>query len=521
MKRTIIEASEYPGLSKKTKLDFSSAAIDDDSDDESGYTASTPFNPIDTPSTSFSPASSKWPSDLKTIKCTFPGCEKTFNRPARLAAHERSHRNERPFKCTFPDCDKDYLEEKHLKQHIKSSHTNERKYVCEQSDCGKQFLTATRLRRHQLVHEGQERYKCRDFPPCDKSFRKHQTLQRHIRVEHEHRPAFPCNHKDSQSGEICMQGFDTSGSLRRHQERDHGEKRFWCEECATQTDSVGNPHRVGFPTIDLLQAHMKQSHVKCMFCGQQCNGKDQLEQHVETQHTTPQKSVEERKTVACPWQGCTKTFTRKSNLNVHIRSVHEGLRFVCGEFDLSKTEHLFGWTNAQGCGKGFPLKSSLENHVRYVHLKYERPEPASAGSQTREPRQQNGATMLEQLTGVGEKSRRTMPCQFEGCSMTFAYTGDLEAHVLIDHGQTVADSMATLASNPATPAFFEDAAPDMNEWGSGAVADPNGDFWFGADSNVEATGGFHDEWLRDEAEMRKLIGADELDDLIDPSLALL
>ncbi len=55
----------------------------------------------------------KFPSDLKTLACTWPGCPKTFNRPARLRDHLNSHTNSRPFKCPYPDCDKDYIEDKY------------------------------------------------------------------------------------------------------------------------------------------------------------------------------------------------------------------------------------------------------------------------------------------------------------------------------------------------------------------------------------------------------------------------
>ncbi|KAI3339001.1 transcription factor IIIA [Ustulina deusta] len=534
MKRAAIEAPEGPPLPKKARTDapavltethgFALETNGDLSDAESQCTEATSAFHADTPLTPFSPAR-RWPSDLKTIRCTYPGCNKTFNRPARLAAHLRSHNNERPFICPHPGCDKDYIEEKHLKQHIKGSHRAERDHVCAHDGCGKTFLTATRLRRHQLVHEGQERFRCRDFPPCNQSFRKHQTLQRHIRTEHQHRPAFQCSHKVDESASTCGQEFDTAGALRRHQERDHGENRFWCDECATQHDDTGNPRKVGFPTLSLLQAHMKNSHVNCMFCGETCNGRDDLERHLESDHanrTTVEelKSIEERKTVACPWPGCAKTFTRTSNLNAHIRSTHEGVRFVCGEFDLTKTEDLATWSNSQGCGQAFCLKFALENHVRYVHLMHKRPQPNHSAVPLSSQQHQANPTMLEQLTGVGEKSRRTLPCTFSGCYLKFTYSGELEAHVQKEHQIEQAllasvEEPSTTTSEPSTA--FQDVAQGMTEW----EADYGGEaFWVGADMqalNVDSTG-VDEEWLRDEAEMRRLIGPDELNGLIDPSL---
>ncbi|KAI1361558.1 transcription factor IIIA [Xylaria arbuscula] len=507
-------------LAGTEELDPEFEPNDDLSDTESHYTEATTALPADTPRTPLSPAR-KWPSDLKTIRCSYPDCGKTFNRPARLAAHLRSHKNERPFVCPYPDCDKNYIEEKHLKQHIKGSHTAERDHVCTHEGCGKKFMTATRLRRHQLVHEGQERFRCRDFPPCNQSFRKHQTLQRHIRTEHQHKPAFQCSQRIDELGSVCGQGFDTAGALRRHQERDHGENKFWCEECAAQTDEAGSPKSVGFPTLALLQAHMKTSHVKCLFCGESCNGREDLERHVELDHAN-RKTVEERKTITCTWPGCTKTFTRTSNMNVHIRSAHEGSRsFVCGEFDLSQVEDLATWSNTQGCGQAFSLKSALEKHVRYVHLLQDRPQPNYTGVSSLSQENSNDPSILEQLAGINEKQRRTLPCTFSGCHMKFTYSGELEAHIQKEHQieQALLDGLEEFGKNPDPSSTLQDVTQGMTEW----EAEYGGrDFWFGADMatpmfNADATG-VDEEWLRDEAEMRKLIGYDSLHGLIDPSL---
>ncbi|KAL7626613.1 hypothetical protein AAE478_003386 [Parahypoxylon ruwenzoriense] len=494
------------------------------SDEESQYegAASTiPATTNNTPLTPLSPAR-KFPSDLKTIRCTFPDCTKTFNRPARLAAHLRSHNKERPYKCSFPGCDKDYIEEKHLRQHIKGSHTGERDHVCTQPGCGKSFMTATRLRRHQAVHEGEERYRCRGFSPCEQSFRKHQTLQRHIRSEHLRLAPFSCDYKDGTSGVTCGAGFDNAGALRRHQEKEHGETRFWCDECnSRQDDEDGSQkERVGFTTMALLQAHVKQAHVNCMFCGMACNGRSDLEQHIESQHTTHQ-SLEERKNVTCTWPGCTKTFTKKSNLNVHIRSFHEGLRFVCGEVGLHSTEDLISWQQSDGCGESFSTKANLENHVRYVHLKYERPEQNQEASKSQ---QQPRSGLLEELTGVGDKSRRTLPCTIPGCNLKFTHNGELEAHLQSQHiiEQALLEELGKV-TDPALsqPSMAFDAVTQQGVASWEDENNGNGEFWIGANADVgiSRVEGFDEDWLRDEAEMRQLIEPNELEGLIDPALS--
>ncbi|KAK4455792.1 hypothetical protein QBC34DRAFT_387906 [Podospora aff. communis PSN243] len=366
--------------------------------------------------TATSTASRKFPSDLKTIKCTFPGCPKTFNRPARLAAHLRSHTNDRAFRCPYEGCGKDYLEEKHLAQHIKGSHTHEKKYTCEEPGCGKSFVTATRLRRHAAVHEGAERFRCRGYEGCDQSFRKHQTLQRHIRTTHLDMAAYVCSQKG------CSSGFDTAAALRRHVEREHGELKFWCDECG-KGDGEGEGQRVGFTTLLQLQTHMRKEHVGCMFCDVKCNGQADLERHIDLYHSGT--TVEDRKTVACTWEACGKTFTRVSNLNTHIKSAHEGVRFVCGQVDTFGVEDISDWNwMEEGCGQSFVSKLKLEEHVRFVHLAKPRP-PKLYTISTK------SSTEIEEMTGV--LSNRTIACTVADCPVRFARHADLNKHLERDH----------------------------------------------------------------------------------------
>ncbi|KAI1434350.1 hypothetical protein GGR50DRAFT_662738 [Xylaria sp. CBS 124048] len=428
---------------------------DDRSDVESRFTeVASPAGALNTPITPSSPARRQYPSDDKIIPCTYPGCNKSFNRPVRLAAHLRSHTGERPFECPFEDCDKSYIEEKHLRHHIVGSHTEERQHACTHPGCNKKFTTGSRLRRHQQTHEGVNNYTCREYPPCDKTFRKHQTLDRHIRTEHLGLPPYFCEHKGDASGPICGQGFDTAVGLRRHQEREHGETRYWCDECACQTDEHGQPIKLGFATLSLLNAHMKVNHLKCHFCGNSFNGKEQLERHVEMDHAkltaNANASVNERKVVACPRPGCTKKFTKVSNLNTHIRSAHDGVKFICGKHDLSGTADLVNWSNSMGCGQGFGLKLALENHVRYVHMQFPRPQAKNSAAraknsavrtvtasmqdlQLQQQAQGQGPSVIEQLAGVSEAAHRTMPCTVEGCRMKFTYSGELEQHIQNEH----------------------------------------------------------------------------------------
>lgn len=419
--------------------------LDDDDDNDNEYhpeqdevSEDDTMEAADTPNTPFSPVpGKKFPSEYKTIKCTYEGCTKSFNRPARLQAHLRSHANERPFICTYEGCDKAYIEEKHLKQHIKGSHTHERDYTCDWEGCNKSFLTATRLTRHRKAHEGHERFRCTSYPPCNQAFRKHQTLHRHIRSDHLNLSPFPCTYIDPITNELCKAGFDASGGLKKHMERTHGAATFLCEECTVpgKFHEDGTPVPLAFTTNAKLQTHIKKEHANCMFCDRKCSSQALLQKHIDTQHSGT--TLEERKNIACEYPGCPKTFTKRANLQVHVRTVHEGQRFICGTFDVSQNPDLAAWNGNDGCGKDFVSKVNLEDHIRTSHLGLPsllnaRGRRKAIDSQPRRSvRRAPEQTEIEELAGYD--SRRTINCVVQGCPHKFMRDYDFHEHMRIHH----------------------------------------------------------------------------------------
>ncbi|KAF4974238.1 hypothetical protein FZEAL_8838 [Fusarium zealandicum] len=499
-KRIAVETAAGTPLAKRTHLDGPDDSYLDDLEDDyttahSPNSANDPDSPqtINTAATTPRP---KFPSDLKTLACTWPGCLKTFNRPARLRDHLNSHTNSRPFKCPYGDCDKDYIEDKHLKQHIKAVHTLERKHICPREGCGKSFVTGTRLKRHQAVHEGEERFRCQD---CGQSFRKKETLNKHIRKDHQGLRAFPC------SEDSCKEAFDSKAALKRHRERDHGEAKFWCGECGLKKMPDGTEQRMGFTTEALLQAHVRQEHQNCMFCDFKSATRWELERHVEMYHSG--QTVEDRKTIPCPYAECIKRFTKKSNLNAHIRTAHEGFRFVCGEVDLGSAG-LQGWTNEQGCGDKFSTKVRLEDHIRFKHLGQERPKLSRYGSSQR-------VDLIDEISGAANQAERNIICAH--CNEAFIRYHDLDVHTEAYHGLLAqgagADPALFLSENQLDPdrVLFE-SFPGTPAW-SGVIQD---DDVFAAQMSY---GPPHDEWPEDEANILLLAREPERQDpLIDPAL---
>ncbi|KIW20129.1 hypothetical protein PV08_00704 [Exophiala spinifera] len=336
----------------------------------------------DTPGTS-PPASTTLPRcRQKNLQCPYEGCDKAFNRQARLQEHIRSHTNERPFKCPYSPCTKDFLRDSHLKHHIKSVHEDIRDYKCSWEGCDASFATGTRLRRHIQTHEAKEKFRCRGYEGCSQTFRKQETLDRHIKTDHLGIKPFPCQEADPVTGLACTKAYDTAEKLRAHQRARHDSTRFSCDECMRQNaETLANSADVdpdtlpvvSFATYGEFQAHLTIVHPPtCGLCPTSFTTNKELTRHLEIQHgILPESTSKPSQTFPCTHDGCDKQFTKRGNLNVHIRTVHENKRdFVCGQTEIALPEELADKDNIviHGCNRSFTSKATLEEHVRSAHL---------------------------------------------------------------------------------------------------------------------------------------------------------
>lgn len=306
-------------------------------------------------------------------------------------------------------------------------------------------MTGSRLRRHLTAHDGRDKYRCTEYPPCNETFRKHSTLQKHVVTVHLKQKPFPCEHVDAATGQKCPMAFETTGHLRAHESRLHTEKRFTCTECSQNTE-IGASCAIAFPTYALLQAHIRTAHPpQCPNCLITCSTSRELRRHLEVTHGDV--SVEERKIFPCTVPGCERSFTKKGNLTVHIRTVHEGeKRFACGETDLSTSKKVAGW-DGFGCGKRYGTKLALEEHIRTAHLGFPNAKAArrqrmgiangnEQNDNTNTNTNTNNPSTLATLTGAGyaEETGRHIACFIESCAHRFHRDYDLWVHMSGKHG---------------------------------------------------------------------------------------
>ena len=372
---------------------------------------------------------------LWNYACPYEGCSARYNRPCRLEMHIRTHNNERPFACEFEGCGKAFPRKEHLSRHVESTHAGIRKYKCDWEDCDRQFATAAHLRRHKKAHEKQEMFRCRDYPPCNESFRKKSTLDAHIKSKHLMVKAFACDRIDETTGLPCTMAYSRERSLNLHIARVHSGNKYFCNIC-TPAESVdfdegvmSPPNEpVGFPTYSALQAHVTEIHPPiCKACNKKFTTKGGLKAHIELAHEPPPGG---NPTFACPEPGCDRRFTRRGNLSVHVQSVHQKVkRFICGEFDLSKSNipQIQDWAGSSGCGQAFGAKCSLEQHVQTQHLGIKLTRKHIRETKKQEKRKAPSA--LSMLTGVGYGEDRQITCLAPGCDYRFFRDYELRLHL--------------------------------------------------------------------------------------------
>ncbi|XP_021183821.1 zinc finger protein 568 isoform X1 [Helicoverpa armigera] len=357
------------------------------------------------------------PQQKKLYYCSYEGCASYFDRPYRLAQHFLAHNNIRPFPCKAPNCNKAYTSKSHLDRHISSvhlPHENDVVYSCPQ--CLKSFANRQNLKRHMnTVHLVE--FIC-DI--CKLAFKKKNQLSAHM-YEHTGLKAFKCD--------LCSDTFISLYLKKRHM-RYH--KTYTCEECNVvfnhwskyqkhkKTEHVSSysstPRHLksfksliesnvtviqprfslwapGGAELRLMQSPSAEDDAEvfiCNVCKKTFKEKGHMVKHLKTHG---QKRI--TKTFPCPYDDCSRFYSRKSNLKQHILVKHMKILHEC-----------------MICHAQLSTKAKLNYHVQLHYREGGTPiaKPKTEKNKERKPRKDEGsfkfstALKLSGLNDVPEES---------------------------------------------------------------------------------------------------------------------
>ena len=251
----------------------------------------------------------------KSFEC--PECNMVFKRESSLAAHfDMIHapKINPDYQCPLCEFKVNHLGK--FKLHLRQKHPGQSEQMLQEAIKSRFFI-------------------CKY---CSLKFRRLNTLHEHVANVHEGCKPYSC---DICGAELLNLRYYKQ-HMAKHEKR---EPKYKCEVCGQE-----------FQTQIPFFRHIRENHPKyhkCNICGAQFKKKENLVQHQQKHNSDPNS----RKTYVCPIEGCKSSFTRKSNLQTHIKSIHGGVQPYSCEI----------------CGKDFLYPSLLEKHKK-SHIKQEEPE---------------------------------------------------------------------------------------------------------------------------------------------------
>jgi len=303
-------------------------------------------------------------ASVNLYKCLETGCDKTFSRPSRLKTHMLGHSGLRPFKCDL--CDKDFTRNAHLKRHKHINHegfkSTKNQVKCDQ--CSSTFANKHSLKKHvRKIHEVKQ-YFC-DI--CDQKFHKNYLLRYH-KMEHTgDKFPFKCSK--------CMKLFKFSSQLKTHERIHNG---YSCDICNITLEKW--TQLVKHKSVEHSDLKKKPT-VTCEVCLKVFRSQTNLNKHRLIHQ-------EDRITFHCPMEMCPRWFYFKKNLSQHLKSFHEGKKYLCSHSD---------------CSAKFFSKQRLNIHIQRCHQGKSKPSSDINPKKPKKPRKDKGTVkkpMASLLAGV-------------------------------------------------------------------------------------------------------------------------
>ena len=168
---------------------------------------------------------------------------------------------------------------------------------------------------------------------CEKGFLTKQGVERHMNYIHGNPDTFKCD--------VCDYETPSETRLEEHQSVVHLKKKLHkCHVCSKE-----------FGYKKTLKNHINEKHnfdfegYHCDKCDFSADSREKLRYHQRKIH-----NIGPKQEFKC--EPCGKFFKASLNLDLHIKSLHKGIRYHCDEF---------------GCGSTFTQKSSLRKHFQDYH----------------------------------------------------------------------------------------------------------------------------------------------------------
>ncbi|XP_049286887.1 zinc finger protein 726-like [Anopheles funestus] len=239
----------------------------------------------------------------RTNKCDT--CTKTFRRRDDYDRHQFLHAGVYTYPCQEKNCCKTFTNRSHLLRHMQTKHlerssaSSPKVWNCEHPNCTMQFARKHAMKRHYNVkHTLGKQYVC-DL--CSERFWRKLQLKQHM-IHHTGQYPHKC--------EPCGQGFINLKSMRDHRCQRNSYK---CTNCS-----------IMFVRWLELVTHQRLEHAKqfrCEECNKLLRTKRNLKAHAQVHLAEDVQEVYE-----CPYAGCTRFYTYKRNLNIHVRSKHRSTK---------------------------------------------------------------------------------------------------------------------------------------------------------------------------------------------------
>ncbi|KAB7498104.1 Zinc finger protein 26 [Armadillidium nasatum] len=275
------------------------------------------------------------------------------------------------YKC--PYCDYQSPIKGSIKRHVQFKHTKEKPFPCDV--CGKRFVQRSDLSNHQRVHTGEKPYEC----------------------------------------SVCSQRFRFSCNLASHRLSVHGQSQFHPPQVLLSNQVSDQERSISYPPSESGYRH-------CPYCPYKNLSSSAIKNHVMFKHTGERPY---------PCTVCTKRFTMKSDLLVHMRT-HTGEKpFKCPRCSraFSQSSHLHVHLRSVfGCGKNmtsiFQSDEDWNETVETDNVTY-----SSSGS---ELLYNQSSTNVEQTIRKSKTHRGILHhCPF--CTYVNAVLTNVKRHVMFRH----------------------------------------------------------------------------------------